>query len=57
MRASNTYMYDYCNSMMSQTINNLLITTTVKVVLLVPIGLVIVHVYVPLSFIVTLSME
>ena len=37
--------------------NNLPITITVMVVLLLPIGLVTVHVYAPLSLAVTLSME
>ena len=38
-------------------VNNLLVTTTVMVALFLPIGLVTLHVYVPLSLVVTLLME
>ena len=45
------------NSLQIILANDLQITTTVMVALLFPIGLVTVHVYVPLSLVVTLSME
>ena len=43
-----------CNHTLCQ---HLLVTTTMMVALSLPIGLVTVHVYVPLSLVVTLSME
>ena len=51
-----TYLLYYI-SITDNYFNNLLITLTVMVAVSLAIGLVILHVYVPLSLVVTLSME